>query len=59
MTNEPPRGEKRYRIYCPHCERQGVFAGWRRLLTGEEVPPEEFTCPECGEKVDVLGREDQ
>jgi hypothetical protein len=29
------------------------------MLTGKPVPPEEVGCPECGGKLEVLGREDQ
>jgi hypothetical protein len=58
-TEGPPRGEPRYRVYCAHCERFGSIAGWRYMLTGKPVPPEEVGCPECGGKLEVLGREDQ
>lgn len=55
----PRRGDPHYRVYCPTCNREGIFAGWRWLLTGELISPEQFRCPECGTKVEVLGRVDQ
>lgn len=55
----PQRDDHRYRVFCPSCQRHGVFAGWRNLLTGERVSPDEFTCPDCNVRVEVLGREDQ
>lgn len=58
-TDMPPRGEPRYRVYCSQCERFGSIAGWRYMMTGEPIPPEEVTCPECNTKFEVLGREDQ
>jgi hypothetical protein len=32
---------------------------WQYLLTGNPVPPETFTCFECNEPVEILGRFDQ
>jgi hypothetical protein len=60
MTDKyPPRGVPHYKIYCPDCKRQGVMAGWTYAMTGEPVPPEKLSCPECGSRVEVLGRADQ
>lgn len=55
----PARDAKRYKFFCPSCERHGVIAGWRHMLTGEEASPETFSCPDCQVKVEILGREDQ
>jgi len=55
----PSRDALRYKVWCPKCERHGVMAGWSYMLTGKPVPPEEFTCPQCHTKLEVLGREDQ
>ena len=55
----PKRGDKHYSFYCPKCERHGTMAGWRNMLTGEEVPPERIRCPECNGELEILGRVDQ
>jgi hypothetical protein len=61
IEDGPKRGDPRYRIYCPRCDRFGVVAGWRRLVSGEFVPPEQIlvACPQCDEPVEVMERIDQ
>jgi uncharacterized Zn finger protein (UPF0148 family) len=56
--SQPPRDAKRYRVYCPACNRHAVIA-MRYWLTGKDVPPEELRCPVCDTKFEVLGRDDQ
>ena len=54
----PPRDLPQWRVHCPSCKRDGIMA-FRHLLSGKPVPPEEFTCPDCHVKVEILGRHDQ